>query len=233
LNPEKKIEYNITTGFDNIWLIHTLTKMDKTTNTIYQTVSNKQSVSSVQPVAEQDRGGMAMSYAFVQHNRIYKGGESFDIPWSNKELNITYSTFRDKLLPGANEKWTVKITGHKGEQVAAEMLAGMYDASLDQFKPHSWNRINIWPGLYNTVNWQEKGFNKVESEEYNKLPEYNQQYYKKIYDRLAYFGGAAYGDFNTGTYYDNFQHDLNPDVRYNSGVVLRSQASMAATIIKS
>ncbi|GAB2826927.1 alpha-2-macroglobulin family protein [Ferruginibacter profundus] len=231
VEPGEKIEYNIATGFDNIWLIHTLTKMDKTTNTTYQSITKNKAASFAESAGEPDRGGMAMSYAFVQHNRIYKGGESFAIPWSNKELNITYSTFRDKLLPGANEKWTVKITGHKGEQVAAEMLAGMYDASLDQFKPHSWNRLNIWPSLYNTVNWQEKGFTKVESEEYNKLPEYNEQYYNKVYDRLAYFGGAAYGDFNTGTYYDNFQHDLNPNVRYNAGVVLRGQASMAAPAI--
>ena len=86
--------------------------------------------------------------------------KAFSIPWSNKDLNISYETFRDKLLPGSQEKWKVKITGNKGEKVAAEMLAGMYDASLDQFKPHSWNRPNIWPLLYNTINWTANGFSK-------------------------------------------------------------------------
>ena len=67
---------------------------------------------------------MAMSYAFVKHNRVYSGNENFDIPWSNKELNITYETFRDKLLPGANEKWTVKISGNKGEKVSCRNAGG-------------------------------------------------------------------------------------------------------------
>jgi Bacterial Alpha-2-macroglobulin MG10 domain/Alpha-2-macroglobulin family/MG2 domain len=222
LEPGEKVEYNIATGFDNIWLIHSLSKMDKTNTTSYQTITKNQSVSSVQSVAETDRGGMAMSYAFVQHNRIYKGGESFDIPWSNKELNITYSTFRDKLLPGANEKFTVKITGSKGEKVAAEMLAGMYDASLDQFKPHNWGRLNIWPSLYNTINWEDNGFTKVESEEFNKTNIDYTSVADKTYDRL-------------GTYRTNKEEE--PLSWINSGrymnaeyskVVMRGQATMAA-----
>jgi hypothetical protein len=226
LEPGEKVEYNIATGFDNIWLIHSLSKMDKTNTISYKTISKTQSAAFAESAGEQDRGGMAMSYAFVQHNRIYKGGESFDIPWSNKELNITYSTFRDKLLPGATEKFTVKITGNKGEKVAAGMLAGMYDASLDQFKPHSWGRINIWPLLYNTINWEENGFTKVESEEFNKI---NIEYVSldgKTYDRL-------------GTYRTNKEEESlwwqNPlDYTYNElqgrtpGVVLRGRATMAA-----
>jgi len=216
VQPGEKVEYTMATGFDNIWLIHALSKMDKTINTTYPTITKNQSVPFAEPAGETDRGGMAMSYAFVQHNRVYKGGESFTIPWSNKELNIAYSTFRDKLLPGANEKWSVKITGNKGEQVAAEMLAGMYDASLDQFKPHSWSRINIWPSLYNTVNWIEKGFNKEVSDAYNKTEQYNEQTFRKTYDKLAYFGGVAYGNYSGGDFDYNFQHDLNPDIRYNA-----------------
>ncbi len=53
-------------------------------------------------------------------------------------------TFRDKLQPGTDETWSFKIKGPKGDKVTAELLASMYDASLDQFKPHSWsfNPIN-------------------------------------------------------------------------------------------
>jgi Bacterial Alpha-2-macroglobulin MG10 domain/Alpha-2-macroglobulin family/MG2 domain len=225
LEPGEKVEYNIATGFDNIWLIHSFSKMDKTNTITYQTITKTKSVELVQSVAETDRGGMAMSYVFVQHNRIYKGSESFDIPWSNKELNITYSTFRDKLLPGANEKFTVKITGNKGEKVAAEMLAGMYDASLDQFKPHNWSRINIWPSLYNTINWEENGFTKVASEEFNKTDIEYVSGKDKTYDRL-------------GTYRTNKEEEVlwwmnSNDYRYDelegraSGVAVRSMAAPA------
>jgi uncharacterized protein YfaS (alpha-2-macroglobulin family) len=183
--PGEKIEYNIATGFDNIWLIHSISKMDKTVNTTYQTITNKQSLSSVQSVAETDRGGMAMDYAFVQHNRIYSGSEKFEIPWSNKELNITYSTLRDKLLPGANEKWTVHISGRKGEKVATEMVAAMYDASLDQFKPHNWNRLYLWPSLYDNISWKGKDFEKEESVQYDRPEAVYVDPFKKAYAMLG------------------------------------------------
>lgn len=183
--PGEKIAYNISTGFDNIWLIHSLSKMDKTTTTSYPTITKNKSVAFAEPATETDRGGMAISYAFVQHNRTYEGSENFEIPWSNKELNITYSTFRDKLLPGANEKWSVKISGSKGEKVAAEMLAGMYDASLDQFKPHSWNRLNIWPSLYRAIDWTAVGFRSIEAEEYNTTEDGYSETIEKYYDQLG------------------------------------------------
>lgn len=195
--PGEFINYNIATGYDNIWLIHSLSKMDKPSTLTYKTINNSQSVSFVQSVAETDRGGMAMSYAFVKHNRVYKGNQAFSIPWSNKDLKISYETFRDKLLPGANEKWKIKITGNKGEKIAAEMLAGMYDASLDQFKPHNWQRPNIWPGLYNTLYWTANGFAKINSEEYNRREYEYLTAPDKSYDRLltshegSYFEGEA------------------------------------------
>ncbi len=165
--PGEKIKYKISTGFDNVWLIHTITKMDRSDHTSYQMISSSQPYQNEITVNETDRGGIATSYAFVQHNRVYKGNPGFDIPWSNKELHISYETFRDKLLPGSEEKWKVKISGNKGEKVAAEMLAAMYDASLDQFKPHGWSSLNVWPALYTTVNWMENGFTIINSQEYN------------------------------------------------------------------
>ena len=166
--PGEKIKYNIATGFNNIWLIQALTKVDESNNTTYQPITTNKPYQNEITVTENDRGGMAVSYAFVQHNRVYEGNESFDISWSNKELKISYSTFRDKLLPGSQEKWTVNISGSKGEKVAAEILASMYDASLGQFKPHSWSALDIWPKLSNRVNWDGNGFEGVNSEDYNR-----------------------------------------------------------------
>jgi uncharacterized protein YfaS (alpha-2-macroglobulin family) len=223
--PGEQINYIISTGFNKVWMLHTVSKMNQKPGTTYDEVSNYSPTKYFLPVFEDYRGGMAMSYAFIQHNRIYSGSENFNIPWSNKELNITYATFRDKLLPGANEKFTVKISGNKGEKVAAEMLAGMYDASLDQFKPHSWNGLNIWPSLYNSINWQENGFTKVESEEYNKMDFDYTDFTIRTYDKL--------GIYNTKNE-EQFTWWLNPlDYSYGelrgraSGVAVRSVAAPA------
>ena len=96
------------------------------------------------PVAEADRGGFAIYHLFVKNNRVYYIENNITVPWTNKELQISFETFRDKTLPGSEEKWKLKIIGYKKEKVAAEMLASLYDASLDQFKGHSWNLPDIW-----------------------------------------------------------------------------------------
>ncbi|HMK02972.1 MAG TPA: alpha-2-macroglobulin family protein [Ferruginibacter sp.] len=165
--PGDKISYSMKSGFSNVWIIQAMSRMGNNGRSGHKNIASVLPIGTSVEVTEADRGGMAMSYVFVKHNRVYKGTEQFNIPWSNKELNISYETFRDKLLPGSREKWKVKISGNKGEKVAAEMLAGMYDASLDQFKPHSWNRLDIWPVLSDVVRWIEKGFNAVNSEEYD------------------------------------------------------------------
>ena len=194
--PGEKISYSISTGFDNVWLIHSVSKMDKTDNSNYQSISSSDPYQNEIAVTEADRGGIAVSYAFVQHNRVYTGNEIFTIPWNNKQLTISYTSFRDKLLPGSQEKWKVKISGSKGEKVAAEILAGMYDASLDQFRSHDWESLNIWPYLNNMVSWIRNGFNSINSEEYNKRDYTYLTGPVKIYDRLSNSYFTQYEGFN-------------------------------------
>ena len=96
---------------------------------------------------EADRGGIQVHHAFVRHNRFHSISQVVDVPWSNKELQLSTETFRDKLLPGAKEIWKVRIRGAKGDKFAAELLTSMYDASLDQFTPHGWS----FPDLFRRV----------------------------------------------------------------------------------
>ena len=137
--------------------------------------------------SEEDRGGFGVNEFFVKNNRFYAVSNTVNVPWSNKELNISFDTWRDKTLPGSEEKWTVKITGNKGEKLGAEMLASMYDASLDQFKPHSWKDLkSIWPTYAGYDTWQARqnfttvfSTNNNLSQPYLSAPE-------KRYDMLNY-----------------------------------------------
>jgi len=61
------------------------------------------------------------------------------VPWDDEELRVSFATFRDRIRPGQRETWTVKVEGPKGaplENAAAELLAYMYDRSLDAFVPY-------------------------------------------------------------------------------------------------
>ncbi|HEY0676764.1 MAG TPA: alpha-2-macroglobulin family protein [Chitinophagaceae bacterium] len=115
-------------------------------------ISNEQRSISF-PVSEKDRGGFGIYYAFVKHNRFFISSANVVVPWSNKDLKVTYETFRDKTLPGSEEKWKVKLTGHQNEKASAEVLTAMYDASLDQFKPHNWSKPYVWPVHSSPNNW--------------------------------------------------------------------------------
>lgn len=136
------------------------------------------------PVNESDRGGFRVSHVFVKDNRFYAAYATVLVPWSNKELNISYETYRDKTLPGSEEKWKVKISGHEHEKVAAEVLTAMYDASLDQFAPHAWSSLSVWPNHSPIHNWEANNFSvatamlKVQDIDYSNG-------FSKEYDRLA------------------------------------------------
>ncbi|WP_018626083.1 alpha-2-macroglobulin family protein [Niabella aurantiaca] len=134
--------------------------------------------------SEADRGGYDVHYMFVKNNRIFSSNNRIYVPWSNKALRITYETFRNKTLPGAEEKWSVKVSGLKGEKVAAEMLASMYDASLDQFYGHQWQLPAVWQTGYRYSSWN-TGVNFMAVQALTKgTIYYKYQHFDKQYDQL-------------------------------------------------
>ncbi|MBZ5857366.1 alpha-2-macroglobulin family protein [Flavihumibacter profundi] len=139
---------------------------------------------------EADRGGVGFLHFFVKDNRFYLVQNGFAIPWLNKELDIRVNTYRDKTLPGSEEKWTISIKGNKGEKVAAELLTSMYDASLDQFAPHKWNQPSIWPLYWNRENWRGNICFALAGSE-NNAPELKViEVVEKDYDELIAFSNA-------------------------------------------
>lgn len=110
------------------------------------------------PVTASDRGSQQASWLYVYNNRVYQATQTINIPWTNKDLSISWATHRDKLLPGAAEEWTLTIKGDKKEKVAAELVAGLYDASLDALKPHSWNWSKLFGTNYQYFSWHNFGF---------------------------------------------------------------------------
>jgi len=105
-------------------------------------------------VTEGDRGGFGVADAFVKDNRLYVHRTIVQIPWNNKELQIHYTSFRDKTEPGSAEKWGVSISGWRGSRAATQVLASMYDASLDQFEGQSWAVPHLYPSMGAVNAWQ-------------------------------------------------------------------------------
>lgn len=187
VEPGETAKLEIGTSADNLFLVHLIDKQanspSKTNSYQFISLSDEKTTFSFDAEVK-DRGGFGVSWAFVKHNRMYQYNQVISIPWNNKDLHIEYATYRDKTLPGSEEKWKIKISGYKNEKVAAEMLATMYDASLDQFYAHAWRQPSVWPYYYNRTSWDgNKNFTQLTSFiKYNYQD--NAKYLNKQYDRL-------------------------------------------------
>jgi uncharacterized protein YfaS (alpha-2-macroglobulin family) len=110
------------------------------------------------PVAEDLRGGFGACVSAMRDHQFMSEEASVFVPWDNKELGISFSTFRDKLTPGGRETWRVTVKtpdGKTAEKGAAELLAYMYDRSLDLFAPHRPPRLTgLYPNRTGTAWWE-------------------------------------------------------------------------------
>ncbi|QBJ85946.1 hypothetical protein DDI74_06625 [Chryseobacterium gleum] len=111
-----------------------------------------------------------LQFQLVAFNDVNTESVSLKIKETEKALKIETVTFRDKLEPNVKEKWTVKVTGNDKEKINAEVLANMYDMSLDQFAANSFS----WTKLYTPfVIITSYGINNyLEQQNYHKRLEY-------------------------------------------------------------
>lgn len=117
-------------GFVNYRFVHDQKGAD------YQQIAMKNgSVNIPFTITDADlKGNLHIEYDFIHDNDFAKGILKLDIKENmNRKLDITTQVFRDKIQPGVPEKWILTINGKDKEKINAEVLASMYDASLDQF----------------------------------------------------------------------------------------------------
>ncbi len=91
------------------------------------------------PVTSVDENGFSVTCTGVVYNSFISQTINIPVTFSPTQLEIETGTFKDKLLTGTKETWSFSIKGPDGARAEAEVLASMYDASLDQFKSHRWS----------------------------------------------------------------------------------------------
>lgn len=129
-------------------------------------------------------------FQLVSYNDVQTVSENVKIVSDKKPLRIETITFRDKLQPNVKEKWSVKILGDDNEKINAEVLANMYDKSLDQFASNSYH----WQNLYHKPYFvSQYAINEgLQQKSYSKRLQYfnsygiNQPYFN-------WFDGGVYG----------------------------------------
>jgi hypothetical protein len=178
------------------------------------------------PIKEEYRGNIAVHYTFVLDSRLYHETTTITVPYTNKQLDVQFETFRNKLQPGQQEEWKIKVTGHKAEKVMAEMVATLYDASLDVFRANNWY-ANFYNSLFARLNWSStNGFEKEQFRSYERGWNTTdwRSYNSPSYDQLYWFGLNFY---NYNYYEDDMR--LEEVVVAGYGTTKRTRSSGAKT----
>ena len=83
--------------------------------------------------------GILLTFAWVKENVCYTHQTTIRRPLPNKQLKLSWNTFRDRLTPGQQEEWSLTVLGPDGQPANAQLMATLYDKSLDQLTSHNWS----------------------------------------------------------------------------------------------
>ena len=182
------VELTIGSAAKDVTVTVNVEKNHKIIKTFLVPLNNSKQTIAI-PVTTEDVGGFAIHYSFAAFNSFMGNTIQINVPYPKTELEIETLTFRDKLQPGVDETWSFKIKGPKGEKVSAELLASMYDASLDQFKTHNWSfnplQLSNYASMYSINARQSFGTKMFRI--FNRSNDYY-NYSEQQYDALDWFG---------------------------------------------
>jgi len=150
--PGEAITFVVGSSHPDVQIIYEIENNSEIVHREWLKINNEQRKIEI-PVLEEFRGNFSVNLAFVKNNRCYEHKQNIEVPYTNKKLDIVFETFRSKLYPGENEEWRLRIKDYQGEQAASELLAGMYDASLDELRPHNW-RFAVFHSRFGKINWE-------------------------------------------------------------------------------
>jgi uncharacterized protein YfaS (alpha-2-macroglobulin family) len=117
-------------------------------------------------VTEPMRGGFFVHVTYVRENRAYLQSRKVSVPWKNKDLDLKWEHFVSKLQPNQKETWTLRVSramtntpslqhSNSPERLAAELVATLYDESLDAFAPLNWpHRFSVFREDYSFLQSQ-------------------------------------------------------------------------------
>ena len=101
------------------------------------------------PISLEHRGGLWLRLRALRDHQLMRFQQFVAVPWDDRRLEVDFATFRDRLRPGTRETFRITVRDPEGEPPAhrlVEVLATMYDRSLDLFAPHQPPKIlSLYP----------------------------------------------------------------------------------------
>ena len=88
---------------------------------------------------EEYGNGITLAFFWMKNGEAHSYVATIRKPLPDKELKLEWQTFRDRLTPGQKEEWKLKVTRTDGTVDAAQLMATLYDKSLDELAENSWS----------------------------------------------------------------------------------------------
>ncbi len=131
------------TGYDRGRMLVELVKDGKLLERFWTEPDRTQTPVSLK-LTEAHRGGVTVRAWMVRDGRLHEASRMVDVPWTTKQLAIEWQRFTRKLEPATQEIWraTIKTVADPlagpAAPALAEMVATLYDQSLDALASHAW-----------------------------------------------------------------------------------------------
>lgn len=108
--------------------------------------------------------GLLINYIWMKDGICYSHSALISRPLPDKRLMLKWTTFRDRLTPGQKEEWKLNITRPDGSPVEAQLMATLFDKSLDGIEKARWNfRLGFWQG-FPSASWDSPKFGDLSLE---------------------------------------------------------------------
>lgn len=98
--------------------------------------------------------GATLYLAMWRDEKLYTHEVKVIKPIPEKKLNVSWKTFRSRLTPGQEEQWVLQVTKPDGTPANAQIMACLYDASLDAFANNTWQNFDVtFPRYLSNSSW--------------------------------------------------------------------------------
>ena len=156
-----------------------------------------------------------LSYLFIRNEQYDLGRLHIPTIQNTHHFEVKTEVFRDKIRPGESEKWKLKITHPSDQKVNAEVLATMYDASLDQFSSNQFQKINWfkWSNYpFNVNDMVNQNYETTGLSQHRKLKNYQplQFYYPQLNTKVISMFRTFTLDYNRV----KSMHGIQPEISY-------------------
>ena len=198
IKPNQKAQILLSTAEAHLNIYYTIDFKGETIKQEWLHLKNEQ-ISVDFDVKEEHIGNLLFDFIVVKNDRSYKESAIISVTAPEHHLDIALESFRNKLLPGQDEEWALVIKNAQNEKVQSELLATLYDASLDELFTKNSFSLSLPQAYYRNSTWgKPSGFGMVSATNINyKWNSFTQMPYRTA----PYLNTFGYHANSYGNYY--------------------------------